>query len=242
MKRFTQPWLVLAAVLWLSAAGCSGRVTDTAEAPPETLPETSAEAQAEARARWEAQQQRVSEVLSDRTRAELVGNSPTKGSSEADVVLFKFSDFQCPYCAVAAGEMKTFMDGREDVLYVYKHFPLNSIHPEATPAAKAAWAAQQQDQFWIYHNGLFANQDRLGEALYVELAEQIGLDMEKFNRDRSSDTAAAAVQTDLELAEALQLGGTPTFLMNDLLIPAGAPIEFFEEATARLKAYSEQSP
>ena len=133
--------------------------------------------------------------------------------------------------------MKDFVDERGDeVLYVYKHFPLNSIHPEAESASKASWAAAQQDQFWLYHNGLFANQDRLGDDLYVELAEQMKLDMEKFNRDRNSDAAQAAVDADLALAERLQLRGTPSFLMGGLLIPPGIPPESFGELLDNLKA------
>jgi protein-disulfide isomerase len=215
---------------------------ETQAAPQATaVPDTQAQADAEAQARaeWDAQQRRIDAVLQSMDRATLIGSAPTKGSPNAEVVLIKFSDFQCSYCAVAASEMKTFMNGHEsDVLYVYKHFPLNSIHPEATPSAKAAWAAGQQGQFWLYHDGLFAYQERLGEGLYGELAEKIGLDLEQFNRDRNSPEAAAAVARDLQLAQDLQLRGTPTFLMNNIMIPGGAPLELFEELVVRLKSQS----
>ncbi|WOD37860.1 DsbA family protein [Nodosilinea sp. E11] len=172
----------------------------------------------------------VTEVIGSRNRASLVGTSATRGNPNAPIVLFKFSDFQCPYCVVAAGHMKEFVGNHEDdILYVYKHFPLTQIHPEAMPAAKAAWAAQQQGQFWLYHDGLFVNQNRLGEELYLELAEAMGLDLEQFNRDRTSTEAEAAIQQDLELAQQLRLQGTPSFIMNDLLIPGGAPPQLFEE-------------
>ncbi|MGC1309381.1 MAG: thioredoxin domain-containing protein [Phormidesmis sp.] len=195
------------------------------------------EAEAARRAEFEAQLAKVKSVLDSMDRQELIGSSATKGPLDAAVVLLKFSDFQCPYCAVAAADMKAFTQAHEsDVLYVYKQFPLVSIHDQAMPAAKAAWAAGQQDQFWLYHDGLFAFQDKLGEDYYVELAEQIGLDMEQFERDRNSPEAQAAIDKDIELATKLELRGTPTFLMNDLLIPAGAPLEFFEEAASRFKA------
>ncbi len=178
----------------------------------------------------EEHQALVTTVIGSMDRQTLIGNSPTKGNANAEVVLFKFSDFQCPYCAVAAGHMKQFVGNHEaDILYVYKHFPLTQIHPEAVSSAQAAWAADQQGQFWLYHDGLYVNQNRLGDELYVELAEAMNLDMEQFNRDRASDAAAAAVQADLELAQQLQLQGTPSFVMNDLLIPGGAPPQLFEE-------------
>lgn len=199
------------------------------------------------RAEWEAQQQQLNSVVQSTDRATLIGDSPTKGPLDAAVVLMKFSDFECPFCAIASADMKTFTENNEDgVLYVYKHFPLVSIHDEALPAAKAAWAAGQQDQFWLYHDGLFAFQEKLGEDYYVELARQIGLDVEKFNRDRNSPEAEAAATSDAELARQLGLGGTPSFLMTNfsdsLLLPGGAPLELFDEAAVRLEAAAAESP
>lgn len=192
--------------------------------------------QATAPASPEERQAVVSQVVGSMNRASLVGTSATKGNLNAPIVLFKFSDFQCPYCTVAAGHMRDFVGDREDdILYVYKHLPLTQIHPEAMPSAKAAWAAQQQGQFWLYHDGLFVNQNRLGEDLYVELAEAMQLDMEQFDRDRASAEAEAAIQQDLELAQQLQLQSTPSFIMNDLLIPGGAPPQLFEEIFNQIK-------
>ncbi len=185
----------------------------------------------------EAHQEIVTEVITSTDRASLIGSSPTRGNPNAPIVLFKFSDFQCPYCTVAAGYMKEFVGNHEDeILYVYKHFPLTQIHPEAMPSAKAAWAAEQQGQFWLYHDGLFVNQNRLGEELYIELAVAMQLDMDQFNRDRASAEATAAIEQDLALAERLQLQGTPSFIMNDLLIPGGAPLQLFEEIFNQINA------
>jgi protein-disulfide isomerase len=182
----------------------------------------------------------VTDVISSQNRQSLLGTSPTKGNESAQIILFKFSDFECPYCAVTALHMKDFVDQHEDdILYVYKHFPLTQIHAEAMPAAKASWAADQQGQFWLYHYGLFANQNRLGEALYLELAEAMQLDIEQFNRDRNSPEAEAAIQADLELARDLKLTSTPSFIMNDLLIPSGAPPQLFEEIFQQINQYLE---
>ncbi|MBX2864155.1 MAG: thioredoxin domain-containing protein [Leptolyngbyaceae cyanobacterium MAG.088] len=243
----------IATITLLALAGCTSTTdsatdsaSDSAQAPaseqpptqPAEAPAPPTEAEIEAaEADWRARQDDVNQVLASMDRATFIGNSPVKGSPNAAVVVVKFSDFECPFCAVAAGHMKTFVEEREDeVLYVYKHLPLKSIHPEAEPASKASWAAAQQDQFWLYHNGLFANQARLSDALYIELAEQIGLDMEQFNRDRNSEAAQAAVDADLALAEQLKLSGTPSFLMGGLLIPPGVPPESFGELLDNLKA------
>jgi protein-disulfide isomerase len=176
------------------------------------------------------QQRMVSEVMLSTERAVIIGDSPTRGNPDAELVLLKFSDFQCPFCGTAATDMKTFMnDHEEDVLYVYKHFPLSRIHPEAIPSAKAAWAAQQQGQFWPYHDALFEQQAQLGDELYLEIAQSLELDMEQFERDRTSEAAQAAIDQDMALVRALRLYATPTFVFNDLLLPAGTPLEFFEK-------------
>ncbi len=233
------------AIVWLALIGCAAKTDSAQQQAPAGQPVAEAqqdqplsEAEIEAaEADWRARQQEVNQVLSSMDRATFIGSSPTKGNSDAEVVVVKFSDFECPFCVVAAGHMKDFVDERGDeVLYVYKHLPLKSIHPEAEPAAKASWAAAQQDQFWLYHNGLFANQKRLGNQLYEELAEQMGLDMDQFNRDRNSPEAQANVDADLALAEQLKLRGTPSFLMGGLLIPPGVPIESFGELLDNLKA------
>jgi protein-disulfide isomerase len=185
--------------------------------------------QSQAPADLESHQALVSEVILSTDRAELIGDSPTRGNPDASLVLLKFSDFQCGFCRAASGDMKTFMDEHEsDVLYVYKHLPLTQIHPEAVPAARASWAAQQQDQFWPFHDALFAQPARLGNDRYEEIAQELGLDMEQFNRDRNSSESQDAVNRDLELSRELRLSGTPTFVFNNLLLPGGTPMEVFE--------------
>lgn len=148
----------------------------------------------------------------------VIGNSPTLGKGK--VLLVEFSDFQCPYCARAIAPLKQFLSENPDrVTLAFKNFPLRSIHPQAMPAAQAAWAAQQQGKFWEYHDELFANQAKLGDDLYGELAKKLGLDVAKFDRDRASEAAKKAVTDDAMLAESLGLEGTPTFLM------AGEPVQ-----------------
>lgn len=245
-----QPVALLALTLSIALSGtllgCSNPSTSTAVKPAvesaadssqQATPAESAEAQRAARAEWEAQMKQIQSVLKTMDRDQLIGDSPTKGPRDAEVVLLEFSDLQCPYCRIASADMKTLTQNHpDDVLFVYKQFPLVSIHDQALPAAKAAWAAGQQGKFWLYHDGLFAYQDRLGEDFYVELAKQIGLDMEKFERDRNSPEAQAAIDKDVKLAQDLGIRGTPTFIMNGLLIPGGAPLTFFEEAISRFKA------
>jgi protein-disulfide isomerase len=97
---------------------------------------------------------------------------------------------------------------------VYKHFPLSQIHPQALPAARAAWAAGRQGKFWEYHDALFSNQSKLSDAFYQEVAKDLGLNLDAFNRDRNGDASLQSIREDLALAERLNLQGTPTFLLE----------------------------
>lgn len=184
----------------------------------------------------------VGEVLSDLERDFVIGDSPTRGNPDATIVLLEFSDFQCPFCARATQELEAFMaDSESEVLLVYKHLPLSDIHPQAIAAALASWAADQQGEFWAFHDALFANQEALGDPLYEEIARDLQLDLEQFNRDRQSEAAKAAIARDLALAAELQISSTPTFIMGGLLIPGVIPADLFAEALARLQAFQEQS-
>lgn len=143
----------------------------------------------------------------------VIGESPTTGSAQSKSVLIEFSDFQCPYCAEAHQRLKELLAKYPDKLrLVYKNFPLTSIHAEALPAATAAWAAYQQGKFWEYHDALFTNQKQLGQALYLDIAKKLKLDLGKFKRDLT--LATPALTKDIQLAEKLAVSGTPFFIIN----------------------------
>ncbi|MBE8992716.1 DsbA family protein [Nostoc sp. LEGE 12450] len=143
----------------------------------------------------------------------VIGESPTTGSTQSKTVLIEFSDFQCPYCAEAHKTLKQLLVKYPDkVKLVYKNLPLISIHAEALPSATAAWAAYQQGKFWEYHDALFTNQKQLGEALYLDIAKKLNLDLSKFKRDLT--LATPAITKDIQLAEKLGVSGTPFFIIN----------------------------
>jgi protein-disulfide isomerase len=167
----------------------------------------------------------------------VIGQSPTKGATKGKVVLIEFSDFQCPYCSQASQTLKQFMAKHGDqVTLVYKHFPLTSIHPQAMPAAKAAWAAGQQGKFWEYHDALFANQERLGDAFYVETAKTLKLDLQRFERDRSSPAASAAIAQDRKLAEQLDVDATPFFVMNEAIFSGSVGLSEMESVLEQVRS------
>lgn len=142
----------------------------------------------------------------------IIANSPSQGKLPAKNLLIEFSDFQCPYCAEARKTLHDLLlKHGDEITLVYKNLPLPN-HPEALAAAKAAWAANQQGKFWEYHDALFTNQQQLGENLYLDIAQKLNLDINKFNSDRR--LAEPAIEKDMQLAQKLGIPGTPFFVMN----------------------------
>lgn len=165
----------------------------------------------------------------------VIGTSPTTGAQSSKVLLIEFSDFQCPYCAQANQTLKQLMANHQgEITLVYKHFPLTTIHEQAMLAAKAAWAAGQQGQFWEYHDALFSQQDKLGEELYVATAKTLNLDLEQFNQDRNADAANVAIGQDMQLAQMLGIQGTPFFVMNGEAFSGAVQLSELESILARV--------
>lgn len=164
----------------------------------------------------------------------LIGDSPVMGASDRKIVMVEFSDFQCPFCATTNKNLKEFMAKHKDkVTLVYKHFPLTQIHPEALPAARAAWAANKQGKFWEYHDALFANQSKLNDAFYLETATSLKLDLPKFNADRK--LADTFIVQDFQLGRKLGVEGTPTLIMNGEVLSGAASLADLEKALAKVK-------
>jgi protein-disulfide isomerase len=191
----------------------------------------------------EQQKQQEQQALKQRFNQEMqknpgivIGNSPVKGAKNQKLLLIEFADFQCPYCAQAHTILKQFMERNQDkVTLVYKHYPLTSIHPEATAAAKAAFAAQKQGKFWQYHDALFERQAELGEKLYIEIAQNLQLDIAKFNQQRNSPEFGTALDQDLKMAETLGIQGTPFFFVNGETVSGAVPLPELEKLVASAK-------
>ncbi|HXQ24537.1 MAG TPA: thioredoxin domain-containing protein [Candidatus Acidoferrales bacterium] len=143
------------------------------------------------------------------------GTSPFKGPADAPVVVTEFSDFQCPFCARATSLLDQVVSTYpKEVKFVYKQFPLISIHQNALNASKAALAAQKQGKFWEMYNLLFTNQHALQPENLKQYAQQIGLDADKFDKDMQSPEVQQQIDADLKLGAEVGVGGTPTIYVN----------------------------
>jgi Na+/H+ antiporter NhaA len=138
-----------------------------------------------------------------------------RGPDSAPVTLVEYGDYECPYCGQAEVVVRELLDEFGDELrYVWRHLPLNDVHPHAQMAAEAAEAAGAQGNFWGMHDKLLAAQDELTERDLRRYAEELGLDVERFSEDLRRRRHAERVAEDVASADASGVAGTPSFFIN----------------------------
>ena len=162
-----------------------------------------------------------------------LGDSPSRGDKDAPVTLVEYSDFQCPFCSRHFSQTQPQIEEQYvktgKVRFVYKHFPLDSIHPQATPAALASECAREQGKFWEYHDLIFQNQQSLGDASYKQWAAQLRLDTAEFNDCYDSKKYQDRVTADLQQGSSAGIRGTPGFFLNGQLISGAQPFAVFQQ-------------
>ena len=167
----------------------------------------------------------------------IVESDWTKGNPEAKVTLIEYSDFQCPACARFAAITDEMMkEYGNHVYFAYRHFPLKSIHPNATLAARAANAAGEQEKFFEMHDLLFLNTDQWAsknpkdaEKTFLEFAATIELDSKKFYEDYNSEENIQGVENDYNQATKAGLTYTPTFILNGEVVKMPGDPEAFNK-------------
>ena len=143
-------------------------------------------------------------------------NSPVFGNTkDPKLTIVEFTEFQCPYCSRIAPVMKELNQKYPDkIKFVYKHFPL-SFHSNAKAAAAASIAAQNQGKFWEFRYALAPHSRELSDSIYVAVATEIGLDIEKFKKEMVLDSAMEArIDKDFQLGVKVGVQGTPNFYIN----------------------------
>ena len=143
-------------------------------------------------------------------------DSPVFGNTkDPKLTIVEFTEFQCPYCSRIAPTMKELNNKYPDkIKFVYKHFPL-SFHANAQAAAAASIAAHKQGKFWEFRYALAPHSRELSDSMYVAVAKEIGLDIEKFKKDMVLDSAMMArIDKDFQLGVKVGVQGTPNFYIN----------------------------
>jgi len=142
------------------------------------------------------------------------GRDHIRGPRDAPVTVVEYGDFECPFCGQAEPVLRELLREFGDVRYVWRHLPLNDVHPNTQLAAEAAEAAAEQGAFWEMHDLLLAHQDALGWRSLIDYAERLGLDLERFTTDLREHVGAVKVAEDVDSADLSGVSGTPTFFVN----------------------------
>lgn len=138
-----------------------------------------------------------------------------QGPADAPVTLLEYGDYECPYCGAAYPIVKE-VQARigERLRFVFRNFPITTSHPHAERAAEAAEAAAAQGSFWRMHDVLYENQKLLSDEDLRTYAQQVGLDLDVFDRELAEHVHAARVQEDFMSGVRSGVNGTPTFYVN----------------------------
>lgn len=155
-----------------------------------------------------------------------VDDDPLKGNQDAEITIIEFSDFQCPFCLKFHEQTWPLLEknylSTGKVNFVYRDFPIQSIHPNAMPAALASECADDQGKFWEYHDKLFENQRmwqdldiQTGVNTFKQFAQELGLNMDEFNSCLDSGKYIDEVRNDLDAGREYGVTGTPGFFVGN---------------------------
>lgn len=176
--------------------------------------------------------------------------SASRGNVNAKLTVVEFSDFQCPFCGRYARDTFEQLDhdyvATGKVRYVFRHYPIEKIHPNAFKAALAGECARQQGKFWELHHRLFANQQALADVDLLNHAKAVGMDGAGFQRCVVMGPITAKIRQDLDEGTRAGVTGTPTFFMGVVQkdgklktlkkVPGAAPYATFKSAIDTLLA------
>ena len=158
-----------------------------------------------------------------------IGDAPVRGPKNAPVTMIAFSEFQCPFCARAEKTTEQLLkdyDGK--IKYVFRSYLL-PMHSKAPLAHAAAYAAGRQGKFWEMHDKIFANNRQLDEDTFKGYAQELGLNMAKFEKDMKDPDISKEWEDDKVEAGKQGVRSTPTFFINGKMVRGAKPIEEFKK-------------
>ncbi len=153
------------------------------------------------------------------------------GPSTAKVTLVEYGDFECPSCGQAHAALKIMLAHFGPQLrFVFRHFPLREVHPRAELAAETAEAAGAQGKFWQMHDKLFEHQTHLDDKHLHQYAQDLGLDMARYENEIRDHVYLQRVQEQMQIATALHVRATPSFYVNGVFCDVSFGLEHLHQA------------
>lgn len=160
--------------------------------------------------------------------------SPVLGNPKGDVTLVEFFDYQCGYCKRAHPQRSAAVKDDGKVRVVMKEFPI--LGPASVEASKAALAAAKQGKYAEMHEALITQQGPLNNDVIRDVARKVGLDMDRLEKDMKSADVQAEIDANYKLAQALNIRGTPGFVVGETVVPGMIGRDAFTELFAAERA------
>ncbi len=156
-------------------------------------------------------------------------HNPQLGKEDASVTMIMFIDFECPFCQASFPVFKQIVDTFGDAVHiVFKHYPIESIHPHAYRAAEASMCAEEQDKFWEFHDQIFATKKLDETSLYTH-AIGVGINAATFDQCMKAGSHSSEIDTDLSDGIKIGIRGTPTYIVNGQVIEGSRTIEEWKQ-------------
>ena len=156
--------------------------------------------------------------------------TPVGGNPKGDVTLVEFFDYRCPYCKQVQPRLKELLAGDHQLRIAYKEFPI--LGSVSVAAARAALAAHQQSKYEAFHEAMMAASGQITEDTVYQVAGAVGLDVDRLKRDMSSPQIDAVLKANHALAEALDITGTPGFVIGDQIVPGAIELSSLRDLVA----------
>ena len=174
---------------------------------------------------------RAAVVLKDR-RAEVFDDpaSPVGGNPQGDVTIVEFFDYRCPYCKQVQPSLQALLDQDRKLRFVYKEMPV--LGAPSVTAAHAALAARLQGKYEHFHSAMMATKGQITDEVVYQVAGSVGLDVDRLKHDMTAPEIEQAVKANLALAKALDIRGTPGFIIGDHIVPGAIDLDALKELVA----------
>jgi protein-disulfide isomerase len=156
--------------------------------------------------------------------------TPVGGDPQGDVAVVEFFDYRCPYCKQVQPAIQSLLEQDRKLRFVYKELPV--LGPQSVVAAHAALAARMQGKYEAFHAAMMATKGQIGDDTVYKVAGSVGLDVERLKRDMAKPEVVDAVKANLALANALDIHGTPAFIVGDHIVPGAVDLDALKDLVA----------
>jgi protein-disulfide isomerase len=174
---------------------------------------------------------KAAKVLADR-RSEIFNDpaTPVGGNEQGDVTIVEFFDYRCPYCKQVLPTLQTVLKQDHNLRFIYKELPV--LGPASVVAAHAALAARQQGKYDAFHTAMMATRGQITEETVYRVAGSVGLDIDRLKQDMAAPEIERELKANLALADALNIRGTPGFIIGDHIVPGALDLDALKNMIA----------